>query len=228
LSADPAVPIVRTILAAGQRGVAMQLINWSGALIGPGSEWFWAAAQFVVVVLTLLGIYRQLKSQGSANALQRIGALEGQYSSPRMCHARLVLALHLKYEQPDMAGYTKAMPLLDFFTNLANLEEEGFISVKEIASNWGRSIQIWSALTAPLVALGRQNEDIPDLYNNETLIAKLRAFEQTRGYPPLVLASEALPGLLDYAIATNTVKLQQEAAWQSGVIPSPPPSVSAA
>jgi hypothetical protein len=27
----------------------MELVNWDGAIFGPGSEWFWAMAQFVVV-----------------------------------------------------------------------------------------------------------------------------------------------------------------------------------
>jgi hypothetical protein len=45
-------------------GVLVTLINTDGlALIGPGSEWFWAAAQFVVVVVSLVGIYSQLQAQ---------------------------------------------------------------------------------------------------------------------------------------------------------------------
>ena len=43
----------------------MQFINWSGALIGPGSEWFWSMLQFVIVAGTLIGLYRQLRLQSS-------------------------------------------------------------------------------------------------------------------------------------------------------------------
>ena len=39
----------------------MQLVNWSGALIGPGSEWFWTMLQFVVVAGTLIAYTRQLR-----------------------------------------------------------------------------------------------------------------------------------------------------------------------
>ena len=33
------------------------------AIFGPGSEWFWSMLQFVVVAITVYGIYRQLRAQ---------------------------------------------------------------------------------------------------------------------------------------------------------------------
>jgi len=42
----------------------MKLINTDGlALIGPGSEWFWTALQFTALAVTLIAIYRQLRTQ---------------------------------------------------------------------------------------------------------------------------------------------------------------------
>ena len=42
----------------------MQLINTDGlALIGPGSEWFWIALQFIALAITFMAIYRQLGTQ---------------------------------------------------------------------------------------------------------------------------------------------------------------------
>ena len=44
------------------------LINTNGlAFFGPGSEWLWSMLQFVVVAVTLVGIYYQLRSSQSAN-----------------------------------------------------------------------------------------------------------------------------------------------------------------
>lgn len=200
----------------------MQLVNWQGALIGPGSEWFWAMAQFAVVVVSLYGIYRQLRSQGAANAVQRIELLEGDYNSRRMTYSRLTLALHLKYERPDMNGFFKARPVLDFFVNLGNLNRAGYLSIAEIEATWGRAIQIWSALAAPLVDLARADSGQQDLYDLAPMITKLRASERKRGITPLTLDEESLTGLLDYAIQANTARLEMEAAWQSGVIPAPP------
>jgi hypothetical protein len=104
----------------------MNLINLEGsAILGPGSEWFWAMAQFVVVVVSLYGIYRQLRAQGAANALQRIESLQGLYESERMTYARLATALDLKYNQLSSETMEKARPILDFFENLGDLLDAG-------------------------------------------------------------------------------------------------------
>jgi hypothetical protein len=200
----------------------MELVNWSGAIIGPGSEWFWAFAQFIVVVVSLLGIYRQLRSQGAANAVQRIETLEGRWHSPRMAYQRLDLAVHLRTHPPDQDGYLKARPILDFFTNLANLWEAGYLTLEEIESNWGASIQIWTALTARVVALRRRVERGNSLYDYESMIRGLRRLERKHNMTIPPLDDESLPGLLEYAILANRAILQQEAAFQSGVLPTVP------
>ncbi len=62
----------------------MHLFNSGGAVFGPGSEWFWSMAQFLVVTITLIAIYRQLSAQRSANALQLIVSLNDQWDGDRM------------------------------------------------------------------------------------------------------------------------------------------------
>jgi hypothetical protein len=42
----------------------VKLINTDGmAFIGPGSEWFWTALQFIALAITFYAIYRQLRAQ---------------------------------------------------------------------------------------------------------------------------------------------------------------------
>ena len=44
----------------------MKLINTDGmAFIGPGSEWFWTALSGIVLAVTFLAIYRQLRLHGA-------------------------------------------------------------------------------------------------------------------------------------------------------------------
>ena len=201
----------------------MQIINTDGmSLIGPGSEWFWAAAQLVVVVVSLYGIYRQLRSQGAANAVQRIETLEGEWKSARMAHARLVLALHLKHEPIDEAGALKARSVLDFFVNIGNLYKWGFLSIDEIDATWGASIPIWHELTRGLIDVARTAEGRPELYELRPLIEALAHHRQRKGLPPLRLDREAMTTMLGLAIATNTAILEEEVAWQSGRIPTAP------
>ena len=44
-------------------------------LFGTGSEWFWSMLQFVVVAITLVGIYVQLRQARAANAFAQSTAL---------------------------------------------------------------------------------------------------------------------------------------------------------
>jgi hypothetical protein len=208
--------------------VVVKFVNWEdSALFGPGSEWFWSMASFVVVVVSLGGIYRQLRAQGSANAVQRIESLQGKYDSERMAYARLALALDLKYEEGSGRTFEKGRPLLDFFANVDDLYGAGYLSVEEIASSWGRSIQIWTALLAPTVEHQRELEGVPDLYDTSRLSSALVALEAKRGTPPLRLDDSRLSELLGYAIESNTALLRFEQTWKSGVIPTPPPIAEA-
>lgn len=200
----------------------MELINWDGALVGPGSEWFWSAAQFVVVVISLAAIYRQLRAQGAANFLQRIDSLQGQWSSPQMAYTRLVLALHLRYEGPPADTWVKAKSIADFFVNLWDLYDAKYLSLDEIGANWGRQLQIYAFMLEPVIRERRVIEGVPNLYELEPLVAFVRAWEAKRGMPPLVLDPSTQRAFLDHTIQLLTQMLQQEQDRQSGVIPRPP------
>ena len=201
----------------------MNLVNWQGsAIFGPGSEWFWSMAQFVVVVITLGGIYRQLRAQGSANALHRIESLQGQFASERMDYIKLVLALDLKYQATSTRTFANARPILNFFVNLADLYENGYISMKEIVDNWGRPLQVWSALLSPVVERQRIIENNPQIYDNREFVAKVRQAEAQRGLPPLDLDRTNLAEWLDFIIDQHTANLRLHQDFKSGVIPAAP------
>lgn len=208
----------------------MNLINWEGsAILGPGSEWFWAMAQFLLVVVTLVGIYRQLRTQGAANALQRIDSLQGMWTSERLIYSRLALCLHLRHEGIGSTTFSKAGPLADFIENLDDLHEEGYISLKEIAYSWGRSIQVYWALLAPVIRQQRLDDGDSGLYEGfEHLSTQLRQRDVKIRTQPLNLDPSTFPDLLDELIRRNTEKLRQEQGWKSGVIPTAPAIVTQA
>ena len=202
------------------------LINTNGlAIFGPGSEWFWSMAQFVVVVVTLVGIYRQLRAQGAANALHRMEALQGLFESARMEYTKLALALDLKYEPISDHTFAMARPLLNFFVDLNNLHDEGYITLKEIAVNWGRPVQVWSALLAPVVERQREIEGRSDVYDLHELVEELRHWDANHRVPLVSLDRSELAGKLDFVIQQHTARMRLDQAWKSGVIPTAPPSV---
>jgi len=62
-------------------------------IFGPGSEWFWSMAQFVLVAVTLIGIYYQLRIARNANAFEQMSRIADEGASEtaaeeRRCRAR--------------------------------------------------------------------------------------------------------------------------------------------
>lgn len=205
----------------------MEFINWDGALLGPGSEWFWSAAQFVVVVITLSGIYRQLRAQGAANAFQRFEALEGRWNGPNLAFARLEFALHLRYGGPMSEAFLsetwlKGRPLADFFADVGDLYERKFLTSDELGAQWGRTFEFYWVLLEPAIKRQRVLEKFPGFYALEELLPPIRANQVKHGAPPLVADEPAMTEYVDRIIATTTQTLRQDRDRLSGVIPGPP------
>ena len=69
----------------------MKLINTDGmAFIGPGSEWFWTAMSGIVLAVTFLAIYRQLRLQRSQR-FEQIAAFTREWNWRMLVHRRNVL-----------------------------------------------------------------------------------------------------------------------------------------
>jgi hypothetical protein len=127
------------------------LINTNGlAIFGPGSEWFWSMAQFVVVVVTLLGIYRQLRIARSANAFEQLNRIANEGESERMTRSMLDILLALRKgvlpeNVPEGAGSVVA----DFWDRVAGLVRAGHVDRKLVYESYGNSCQWWWAALAP-------------------------------------------------------------------------------
>ena len=63
----------------------MTLINTEGlSFIGPGSEWFWTALTGFVLAITFLGIYRQVRLQAHASAIEQLTEFRREAYSEQM------------------------------------------------------------------------------------------------------------------------------------------------
>lgn len=164
----------------------MKFINTDGmAFIGPGSEWFWTALSGIILAVTFIAIYRQLHAQASANALGRLEALSRRWESRLLTLARVRSAMSLRYGERQ-PGMSKEMHgIANFFVDLANLHEEGHISIREIENNWGTSIQVWTALLHDSIQEEREIEGDPlFLSGRDDLAAQLHARRLARGGRP--------------------------------------------
>ena len=190
------------------------------AILGPGSEWFWAAAQFVVVVISLAGIYHQLRAQGSANTFHQMATLHERWDSERLMRARLALALHFRHvKDDDVPPMTFA--IADFFEDIAMLQDGGHLSRKDVWLDWNRTVEIWWTILAPAVQQRRLLYTPSDFEGFERLNALMRKLDRTAGqvneFDPVTI-SRILDDLIVYV--TASLRLDQEA--RAGIIPTAP------
>ena len=60
----------------------MTFINTDGmSFIGPGSEWFWTALSGIVLAVTFLAIYRQLRLQRSQTSIEQLERIPARVAS---------------------------------------------------------------------------------------------------------------------------------------------------
>lgn len=104
----------------------MELVNWSGAVFGPGSEWFWSFAQFVVVAVTLVAIYRQLKLQASERAIDQLTEFRRESYSEFLLRYELdVMIAQRDHDDPADIPEAAVLNIGDYWGSYATLARAG-------------------------------------------------------------------------------------------------------
>jgi hypothetical protein len=199
-------------------------------LIGPGSEWFWAALQFVVVVVTLLAIYRQLRAQAASNWLHRMESLQGRWDSPQMVHARLVAALWRKRTgggAPDFEAAVALHWLCGFFEDLGMLERQGYVTWDEVEGGWGEPLVQWWALLGPVIVEFRSGTPgMSTAFESFERLARRAEEAARRRGDDWSVAEAQIPGIIEARIGRDTARLRMLRDIAAGVIPSGPAPVT--
>jgi hypothetical protein len=171
----------------------MRLINTDGmALIGPGSEWFWTGLTGVVLAVTFIAIYRQLRTARSTSAIEQMQVVDRELGSARMARAELgVLLAHR--EGVDLAhlpgGVGEAEVVGSFWEKLGSLSRHGHIDARLLWDGSGASTaQIWWAALAPYARQIRADLQTPGFWENfEWFAGAMASFSRQAGYvgPPV-------------------------------------------
>lgn len=145
----------------------MQIINTEGsALIGPGSEWFWSMLQFVVVVVTLVGIYYQLRIAQSANAFAQLDALVDEWQGELLVRRRLGVLYALRDGTlPEHLPDAPTSFVADYWEKVGSLARAGHIAPSVLAEGHGGSTDWWPIL-APWVRKIRTEDGNPGLWEH--------------------------------------------------------------
>jgi hypothetical protein len=162
----------------------MTLINTNGmAFIGPGSEWFWTAVSGLVLAVTFLAIYRQLRLQRDAAASDQLDALLREWSSERLARAKLALLQAMQAGVAPERLPARALSHIGFFWNrIGYLVQMGHMDRRLVYEQLGDQIQWWWAALAPRVRWDRSVEADPTGWRHfELLAASAAAFDAKRG-----------------------------------------------
>lgn len=164
----------------------MKLINLDGlALIGPGSEWFWSMLQFVIVVITLYAIYRQVRLQASSSAIEQVAALERDWSSEAMTRSRLAVLHSLRdgVDPKDVPGQAGGV-IGNFWERIGYLVAAGHIDSGLVWEYFSNSIGTWWAWLTPFAEKSRRQFGVAVIFENfERLASKMAELDRKAGTP---------------------------------------------
>ncbi len=163
----------------------MKLINLDGlALVGPGSEWFWSMLQFVIVAITLYAIYRQLRLQASAGAIEQATALQHDWhSSERLMRSRLaVLVARRDGMDPAKSALAASAEIGNYWERVGYLVRAGHIERRLVYEYLGNALQLWWAWLAPTVKSVREHEGDPLIHEHfEWLAGRIADMDRAAG-----------------------------------------------
>jgi hypothetical protein len=193
------------------------IVNTGGlTVLGTGSEWFWSMLQFVVVAITLAAIYRQVRLQASAAAVQQMDAVAQKWQSEVL--TRHTLNLHLAMRDgadPEHIPFGAASTLGDFWESVAYLTRHGHLDVDLVHENLGGAIQsTWAAIATWVGRIRRESEDPRTLGDFEWLAGEC-ALRDRRAGVTRVYDWERVMGSLDRSIENDQERLEVAEALRS-------------
>jgi hypothetical protein len=198
----------------------MKLINTDGlAFIGPGSEWFWTAVSGLVLAVTFVAIYRQLRLQRAAAAIEQSDRLTREWNSERMLRAMLpvLLAIPAGAEPTDLPA--AASEIADFWERVGYLTRTGHVN-RDLVSLRSAQIQLWWAVLRPTAQAQRERAG-RDLWGDfEWLATTMAALDATHGITR-DFGAERLARNLAGAIASVRQAIETEEALRSVRITPP-------
>jgi hypothetical protein len=218
-------------------------INTNGmAFFGPGSEWFWAALQFIALAITFIAIYRQFRIARSERAVEQVTAYTRQFEDERMCRHQLAIlvALRDRVEIPHAAG----LNVSNYFETLGLLSRRGHLDVKLLWSLFTQVTVIWWTVLEQFVQRQRARGGDAIFQDFEWLVGVMAKMDRQQGELVTVdaawvanwLAAGKIESLEDtirveQALRSVTIASQERLdtaqSMAAAPAPAPPPSLTA-
>lgn len=192
-------------------------------LIGPGSEWFWTAVSGLILAVTFIAIYRQLRQQARASAIEAVEAWISEGSSERLSRAILDTLVALR-DHKDPADLPEWGPsaIAAALEKWATLARDGHRDTKLLHQLQPHIPQIWWLLLAPWIRKKRAEFGDPRVFENfEWLAGVLAEMDRRAGVP--AITSAAIPSHIDALFAYSQESITVAQAMRTVIIASPEP-----
>lgn len=176
----------------------MKLINTGGmTFFGPGSEWFWSMLQLVVVAISLIGLYRQLRLQSSASAFEQLRAIIQEWGSERMLRCRVELLRALR-DGTDLAKLPRGVGvvMLDYWETVGLLVRNQHVSRRLVWDQIGNVCEVWWVTLRSGIMVVREEDGDATIGEN---------FEWLSGVMADLDRRVAIPPVYDEALVVSTV-----------------------
>jgi hypothetical protein len=196
--------------------VGVTLINTDGmSFIGPGSEWFWTAVSGVVLAVTFIAIYRQLRLARDGEAIRMLDSFYAEWNSERMLRYRLDVLRWIKAGRT--AGTQPRGPLGgigNFWEKLGTLGHRGHLDTVLLWDGFGSdSVVTWYDLEQ-FVQRDRDATGDPRYFEHfEWLAGRMNELDRRAGAEPV--SREVYAPLLEGRLAALEEKLRVEVALRS-------------
>ena len=207
----------------------MTIVNLEGsAIFGPGSEWFWSMAQFIVVLVTLLGIYRQLSIARSANAFEQMSDITTEWGSERNTRYRLDVLVALRDgAEPAHVPFGAAAQLSDYWDYVGALVRAGHIDQSLVYQSLGVDIRSWWATLAPWVRSYRIDAGDPTGVAHFEWLAGVMAEMSTKAGVAMAFDEAFVASTLDRRIRRGQEEVRLAEELRAIIVRPPSPASSA-
>jgi hypothetical protein len=191
------------------------LVNTDGlVLIGQGSEWFWSMLQFVIVAVTLLGIYYQLRISQSANAFAQLGGLVDEWQGEWLVRKRIGVLVALRdgaapADVPDAA----AAAIANFWEKVGALVRAGHIDRSLVVEGFVGA-QDWWGILAPWVLKVRTEDANPSFWEHFEWLAGT----MVRLHPEAAFDQQSFDRRLKERITANEADLRDLEAMRRVIV----------
>jgi hypothetical protein len=185
------------------------------AFIGPGSEWFWTALSGVVLAVTFIAIYRQLRLTRDGEAIRMLEGFFAEWNSERMTRYRLATYRWIAAGRPTATQPRGSLNGIgNFWEKLATLGRRGHLDTVLLWDGFGDDCLIsWYDLEA-FANASRDEAGDPRIWEHfEWMAGQMMGLDRRSGAEPL--NRDTLASLLQGRLASLEDKLGVEVALRS-------------